>query len=93
MNNKLTHRYTDTQTQTHTDTTHVHLAGGGVDPETEERMWTFSFQPRNIKATEQRLRDLSSTTTLRGLGVGLPMSRLYAQFVGGALDGECCQDP
>ncbi|EGD77531.1 hypothetical protein PTSG_08628 [Salpingoeca rosetta] len=60
--------------------------GGGIPRDKEDHLWAFSFHPHEMRMTQQRLEALTSAKSLRGLGVGLPMSRLYAEFLDGDLD-------
>lgn len=54
---------------------------GGIPREAQERIWSYSYSsaPRQAEAWEHR------GTPLAGYGVGLPLSRLYAQYLGGSL--------
>eukprot|EP00397_Hematodinium_sp_SG-2012_P030279 GEMP01032066.1.p1 GENE.GEMP01032066.1~~GEMP01032066.1.p1 ORF type:complete len:261 (+),score=39.20 GEMP01032066.1:457-1239(+) len=53
--------------------------GGGIPFEFQDRIWSYLFSTANTPEID------SSSTPLAGFGVGLPLSRLYASYLGGSL--------
>lgn len=69
--------------------------GGGISPETLPNIWSYSFTTFNSEeaaavdnGTSDGLNALSEsgdTSTIAGLGYGLPLSRAYAEYFGGGI--------
>jgi len=55
--------------------------GGGVPFGKAEKIWSYRFS-----TTEQPEEYMSSGSPLAGWGVGLPLGRLYARYLGGSLE-------
>jgi len=55
--------------------------GGGVSFDDAERWWSYTFS-----TSAQTNRDYTDPTPLSGKGMGLPLSRLYARYLGGGLE-------
>lgn len=67
--------------------------GGGIDPDVLPNVWAYSFTTFNAdKATSSNFSDGINAITsggnpssIAGLGYGLPLSRAYAEYFGGAI--------
>jgi len=58
--------------------------GGGIPFELQQRVWSYMYSTRRgSPGTVQS--DAAEATPLAGFGVGLPLSRLYAEYIGGSL--------
>lgn len=58
--------------------------GGGIPFELQEKVWSYMYSTRRGNpGTVQS--DAGEATPLAGFGVGLPLSRLYAEYIGGSL--------
>ncbi|GMM50319.1 protein kinase [Starmerella bacillaris] len=56
--------------------------GGGIPPEHEKRVFDFSFS--SVTKSHKKYED-DTDRSLAGLGYGLPMSKVYAEFFGGQI--------
>jgi pyruvate dehydrogenase kinase 2/3/4 len=54
---------------------------GGIPFDVGERVWDFGFTGQS----ESNAADPSQATALGGFGLGLPLARLYARYLGGSL--------
>mmetsp|Transcript_90649 Transcript_90649/g.180279 ORF Transcript_90649/g.180279 Transcript_90649/m.180279 type:complete len:171 (+) Transcript_90649:1-513(+) len=55
--------------------------GGGVSFGDAERWWSYTFS-----TSKQTNKDYMDRSPLSGKGMGLPLSRLYARYLGGGLE-------
>jgi len=55
--------------------------GGGIPKEVGHRVWSYLYTTASEGATYGE-----KATALAGFGVGLPLSRLYARYLGGSLE-------
>lgn len=69
--------------------------GGGVPRDVGEKIWSYSYtttssEPVESEATDALVLDTNRLQQnggpLSGFGVGLPMSRAYAEYFGGSLN-------
>merc|ERR1719188_1079334 len=51
---------------------------GGIPFDVGQHVWSYLYTTAN--------KDKKKATALAGFGVGLPLSRLYASYLGGSLD-------
>jgi hypothetical protein len=71
--------------------------GGGISPEILPHIWSYSFttynNANNVSASDNGAIDAlnaisgigANTSTIAGLGYGLPLSRAYAEYFGGSI--------
>lgn len=57
--------------------------GGGIPSSHSEEVWSYSWSTKKFDADRVKDREASP---LAGFGMGLPMSRLYAEYLGGSLE-------
>mmetsp|Transcript_23654 Transcript_23654/g.56103 ORF Transcript_23654/g.56103 Transcript_23654/m.56103 type:complete len:458 (-) Transcript_23654:110-1483(-) len=56
--------------------------GGGIPFELQQKVWSYMYSTRRGPVSADRE---DEATPLAGFGVGLPLSRLYAEYIGGSL--------
>ncbi|CAE7940386.1 Pdk4, partial [Symbiodinium sp. KB8] len=54
---------------------------GGIPFEVADRVWSYTYSTADTRSDAWE----HQGTPLAGYGVGLPLSRLYAQYLGGSL--------
>lgn len=63
--------------------------GGGIPFERQARVWSYMYSTANgaevCQQTGRILKQSERPSALAGYGVGLPLSRLYAEYLGGSL--------
>lgn len=62
--------------------------GGGIPFEHQTHIWNFMYSTKKGSEPIDTLTETSENTTaspLAGFGVGLPLARLYAEYIGGSL--------
>jgi len=60
----------------------LHDQAGGIPFDVHERVWSYMYSTASNQAENY---SLQQGTPLAGYGVGLPLSRLYARYLGGSL--------
>lgn len=61
----------------------VHDSAGGIPFSVADRVWSYMYSTANQSSGGTNFSQLG--TPLAGFGVGLPLSRLYARYLGGSL--------
>ncbi|RMZ85062.1 hypothetical protein DV738_g343, partial [Chaetothyriales sp. CBS 135597] len=79
-------------------TVRIRDRGGGISPETLPNIWAYSFTTFNSEESAtpdngnsdgfNALSGAGDTSSLAGLGYGLPLSRAYAEYFGGGIAME-----
>lgn len=68
--------------------------GGGIDPADLSKIWEYSFTTVSNEPEEDGLNFMSNTgvqtSSLAGLGYGLPLSKAYTEYFGGHIAVESC---
>lgn len=63
--------------------------GGGIPFERQPHVWSYMYSTakgsRVCQETGRLLEETAEPSPLAGFGVGLPLSRLYAEYIGGSL--------
>lgn len=62
--------------------------GGGIPFEHQSHVWSYMYttaKPSRSGTTEASLDEEWEPSALAGYGVGLPLSRIYAEYIGGSL--------
>jgi len=63
--------------------------GGGIPFERQSHVWSYMYSTakgnRVCQETGRLLEEAAEPSPLAGFGVGLPLSRLYAEYIGGSL--------
>lgn len=79
---------------TETFTIRISDRGKGIEPEIMDKIWRYYFTTfgRNRQASVGAVGDLLSMSNersdkeLAGYGIGLPMAKAYAEYLGGSLE-------
>ncbi|EED13217.1 mitochondrial pyruvate dehydrogenase kinase, putative [Talaromyces stipitatus ATCC 10500] len=85
-----------TNTSSQSITIRIRDRGGGIPPEILSQVWSYSFTTfsednsaggynGNIDALNTISGSGGNTSTIAGLGYGLPLSRAYAEYFGGSI--------
>jgi hypothetical protein len=61
---------------------HIGDKAGGIPFDVGQHIWSYMYSTKN----GGQHRDLRSATNLGGFGVGLPLSKLYASYLGGTIN-------
>lgn len=59
--------------------------GGGIPFEHQQHIWSYTYSTKRWNPKSSTDWSRTEATPLAGFGVGLPLSRLYAEYLGGSL--------